>query len=204
MIRSAPLGYDVRMAGPALRGYWRDRGIPARPDRVASSYDVTAAPARFVQAHEADEPWHEAVDPTLFPDPFFETFGLFRSDRDALSLLAGPTGPDWRVYRYVAYWDDAEFDREIEPLGGRLRAMRGDEPARPSLDYALMGHDLLDDAEVSIPHLYRDDLLAGETVVPETFREVAGRHGLDGTVLVAIHEARHPYWFPDGALPAQR
>ena len=200
MLRAAVLGYDLRPAGPALAAHVRAAGVPARLDRLATSYDTTIAPRAFVPAHARAHDWQVAIEDGLFPEGgFHAVFDLFRSDRDALSLLADPAPPGLRLYRYGAIWDTDDFEDGAEPFGGRLRAMVGDEPAAPTLDFAILGHDLLDRDEVSVLHLYHDDVLEGRTPTPETYPEVARAAGLEpGFALVQIEVARHPYWFPEG------
>lgn len=115
-----------------------------------------AAPQRFVSARNKIHAFEEILDPTLMEDHIFDVFELFRSDRDALSLLAARTGPDWKIYQYVGTWADRHFDLTVEPMGGMIRAMSDDPPVLPTLDYEIVRRDLLDENLVGVMQMYYD------------------------------------------------
>ncbi len=197
MIRAASLGYDFRLSGQGLLDHARAHGFPARFDILPTSCDPSAAPPLFVRDIDRAADRQIVLSESLFANAFHGTFGLFRSDRDALSVLAGRTPDHVWLYRYIIYWDDIEWDAATEPFGGRFRAMVGDKPNDPTLDFDLVGYELLDESEVSVTHLYEDDLLGAEPLTPETFIERAAAVGLTGTTLARIEQARDPFRFPD-------
>lgn len=189
------LGYDLRLADAALSEWAAQSGVPLRLGRLASSYDRAAVPPICVADGAAAYPWQHVLPPTLWADAFWPTFGLFRSDRDALSVIGDTLPEGIGLYAYTALWLPRDFPSE-PPLGGMIAALAGDTATGAAIDFAPVGFDLLDRDGVSVVHLYRDDLLGGAIQRAEDLVDLSARLALPELVLIGIARASHAPWLP--------
>lgn len=192
--RARALGYDLRLTGdPAARDR-EANGCFAREALLPASWDHKVYPPLFVADGGKAEPYQIAIDRKLEADHYFSTFGLFRSDREALSHLADPGAfSDFALWAFTLYLPD-RFDEPITE--GLLRAMEGEALPAPSLPLEPVGIEVLDDTMTSVTHLYHDigflEAAPPTGDDPATFVEwLWSEHRM---FAMAIEEVRHPYW----------
>ena len=191
--RRASLPYDLRLAGPALTAYLTSRGYVLGRG-LSTSYDVAVAPEVCIPEGAHAEPWQTPVPDSFFGDAFFRTFRAFRSDRDALSVLADRSPADLHLYRYDVVWD--ERSGLGEAFDGLVRALDGEAIDEPTIPFQPVGSELLDRDGVSVTHLYDHDFTRGVTLDEARLPDIAATLGVPKPVIVEIHRAAHPYWFP--------
>ncbi|WP_308917308.1 hypothetical protein [Jannaschia sp. LMIT008] len=189
------LGYDVRLEGDHLSRFAHAHGIPHRPDLVPVSFDRAATPELFVPQGAQDYDWQRVVPDTVWADPFWQTFGLFRSVEDALSCLADPAPPGVGLHRYVLRWPLDAHSGEDGPLGGIVGAMESDAALPSDAPFRPLGIDVLDRNGVSMLHLYRDPPVDAPVALDD-LPALYPRLDEPGATFVEIAGCVHPYWFP--------
>lgn len=192
-VHRAPLPYDLRLAGPALEQYLSSRGY-ALNDELPTSYDVAVAPEVCIPEGEHAEPWQTALPASFFSDTFFRTFRSFRSDRDALSVLADRAPADLHLYRYEIVWNESSGLGEA--FDGLVRALDGEAIGEPTLPFQSVGLELLDRDGVSVTHLYDHDLTRDLVLNATRLPDIASMLDVPRPVMVHIYRADHPWWFP--------
>lgn len=187
-----PLGYDLRLTGPRAEADRVARGLHWRPGRIAASYDSNVAPPMFVPPGAPAEPFQTAIDPRLISDPYFSTFGLFRSAREAISFIATrEDARDFQLWYFALVWPQ---DPPGGILAGILNAMRGEEVAPPDLPVERLGYEVLDGDGASVTHTYHDP---GAAIDPARPGDEADRLARGGDWLVAVDRVLHPWWLPE-------
>ena len=203
-MRADRLSYDVRLEGDRLAAFAAAQDMPLRTPLLAGSYDRVAAPELFVPEGARAYAWQREVPNKTWADPFWRTFGLFRSAENALSCLAAPAPRGIGLHRFTLLWwpEDAAGGPDDEgPLGGMLWAMEGDRAIASDLPFTELGLDILDADGVSVLHLYEETPLRGASVTWPLrrddlpgLRDAGALSGL--TVVVEVARCAHPYWFP--------
>lgn len=189
-----PLGYDLRLTGPRADAYRHDIGLDWRPRIVAASYDTNVAPALFVTDPAMRAPFQQVIDDRLLSDAYFPTFGLFRSDREAVSFVT-----DRDAVRDVQLWLFSLVMPDQPPpcvFAGILRAMTGETIAPPDFPTDLLGHEVLDQDGASITHLWATpgDQIAARDDIRGWAEDLAAR----GHWLMRIDRLSHPWWLREG------
>lgn len=187
-----PLGYDLRLTGPRADADRLARGLHWRPGLVAASYDSNVAPPMFVPPGEPAEPFQTRIEPGLISDPYFTTFGLFRSAREAISFI-----PEREQARDFQLWYFALIWPQTPPEGifaGILRAMQGEDVTAPDLPVERLGYEVLDGDGASITHIYNDP---GAAIDPARPGDEADRLARSGDWLLAIDRVLHAWWLPE-------
>jgi len=192
--RTRALGYDLRLTGPPAARDREARGYRAREALLAASWDHNVYPPLFVADGGKPEPYQTEIDPKLEADPYFSTFRLFRSDREALSHLAEPEAfPNFSLWAFTLYLPE-RFEEPI--IDGWLRAMDGEVLPEPSLPLAPLGIEVLDDTMTSVTHLYAEiDFLADAPPwQDDPAAHVDWLWSAHRMLAMSIEDVRHPYW----------
>lgn len=188
-----PLGYDLRLVGPRADAYRQRIHLNWRPELLPASYDSNVAPPMFVAGPQADarEDFQHALDDRLVSDSYFPTFGLFRSDREAVSFIEDrDTARDFELWRFSLIQPDHP------PQGifaGILGAMAGETIPPPDFPADRIGYEVLDGDGASVTHTWTDPGDAAR-IDPLHPRDTANLLARQGLWLVAIDRLRHPWW----------
>lgn len=191
-----PLGYDLRMTGPRAEAHRLARGLHWRPGLIAASYDSNVAPPMFVAPGAHAEPFQTQIEPGLISDPYFTTFGLFRSAREAISFIPEREQlRDFQLWYFALVWPQNPPDGI---LAGILRAMQDEEVAAPDLSVQQLGYEVLDSDGASVTHTYHQP---GAVIDPARPGDEADRLARSGHWLMAIDRVLHPWWLPEAPEP---
>lgn len=194
------LGYDIRVSGDLWRSFCADQGFKPRSELLTASFDPMACPSVLSSDDPPEFSFQRYLPASLHSDHFFETYELFRSDRDALSYMGEPAPVDGsrNLYKFTLV---TGFPINTEPLKGLVRSMDGDNASEPTLDFRLLGFELIDESLVSITHLYHDLSGLQSEITPENLGNLRKELKVNDCVLIKIEVATHQWWFPHANQP---
>lgn len=92
VMKEIHLGYDLRLIGERAARIRKENGIDISNDVI--SFDSLIMPPLFVGSNDELSYGQELIDTKRLCDHFFTTFSLFRSDKEAVSMLGDPRKVD--------------------------------------------------------------------------------------------------------------
>ena len=189
-----PIGYGVKILGATLKKYHSDFDIKFNGENLPTSFDDNIVPNYFA-LKQADFDFQDIIPNQFWGERqhFFEAFGLFSSDRDALSCLGGPAPKDVALYMYEAFIPD---NYQHEPGKSYFHAVQDGTYRAPTLNFEKVGFEIFDLNFTSITHWYYDkEILHTIKWTPDYVNELQEKYSLPGLIIIKIHQAIHPWWF---------